>query len=97
MEMLRHSSACGRTFVEPNVESLRVQAVAYETACTFDERPKSGSLLLVVIEQRGCRFTERDKQMAVGIGISIEQDHALIGTQHDMVLQITRGVFVARA
>ena len=92
VQVLGEASARRAAEVQSNVHALRVEGVLAQVHGQLHQPPEVRSIRRGVGVDGGLRFTERHQQMAVGVRVSIEEDHAAGITVDDLLFRITVGV-----
>jgi len=92
VEVLWDSGSCGASLVDADVDTLALKCPFDELGGSIDELPQLGALGRCIVEQSRAGFTERDEEMPVGVGISIEQDESVGVALDDSVLGVAPGI-----
>lgn len=91
VEVVGDACAGGAALVDADVDALGRQRALHEVGREFGEHPELRALLWRVVQERGARFTQGDQEVAVGVGVLIEQDEAGCGAEDDVVLLVVLG------
>lgn len=97
VEVSRDACAACAALVESDVDALRFEGAFDEQHCCVDEGPEGGSLSGCVVEESCAALAEGDEEMAVGVGVFVEEDHAgggsIADAREDVVRAVLFGVF----
>ena len=83
--MFGDAGSGGSSFVDAEVDALRGEGAADQIHAEFQQFPEFRPLLRFIIEEGGAGFAEGDEEMAIGVGVAVEEDHAVVVAVDDMV------------
>lgn len=91
VEVLGDTCAGGAALVDADVDALGEECALHEVCGELGEHPELGALRGGVVQEGGSGFAEGDEEVAVGVGVLVEEDEAAGGAEEDVVFAVAVG------
>jgi len=91
VEVLGHACAGGAALVDADVDALGFEPGFEDVAGEGDKGEQMGAVVWVVVEEAGSWLAQGDKQVPVGVGVAVEEDHARVVAVDDVVVVVSLG------